>query len=201
MKMNKNIQWKESCIDYDKLNELTAQKISASEWSKNNLTGYKHSDESKSKFSKAKIGYKRSKNSVEKSIKGTKQTKWLQLLEKYPLQCILDAQTNNGNHQSNTCKELGISHTAYKKLCNHYNIEIKKSNYEKGEFSKVKQSKSILVWKCSKKEPYKKIGKPKEYYSVRFCCNSFEPILHKGNMLRNMKNGTPYRDMFFEYKN
>ena len=174
--------------------ETKAKKVSISRKSQ------KATDETRRILSNAHTGKKLSEEHIQKSRATQIKTKWLQLLEKYPLQSILDAQINNGNHQSNTCKELGISHGAYKKLCINYNIEIKKSNYEKGEFSKTEQSKSILVWKCSKNEPYKKIGKPKEYYSVRFCCNSFEPKLHKGNMLRNMKNKTPYRDMFFEYK-
>lgn len=190
-----NIEWKKSSIDYDKLNELTHQKLSQSEAGKNNK-GTKHSHETKRKFSNAKIGKKRNEDSVERSIIGTKQTKWLQLLEKYPLKFILDAQLNNGNHQSNTCKELLISYHAYKKLCIHYNIEIKKSNYEKTEYARTKQSNAILVWKSSKKEPYKPIGKPIEYYSVSECCRVLK--LHKPNMLRNMNNGTPYRNMFFK---
>ena len=95
------------------------------------LKGIKHSEETKKKLSKAKIGHKRNKVSVKKSIDGTKKTKWLQLLEKYPLKSILDAQLNNDNHQFNTCKELGVCHSSYKKLCKYYGIELKKSNYEK----------------------------------------------------------------------
>jgi hypothetical protein len=174
--------------------ETKAQKVSISR------KNQKATDKTKMILSKAKIGHKRTKESVKKSIEGTKQTKWLQLLEKYPLNNILKVQKNNGNHQFNTCAELGISYYSYKKLCKHYDIQIKKSDYEKTEFARTKQSEPILVWKCSKRKPFRPIGKPKEYYSVRFCCNSFEPKLHKGNMLRNMKNGTPYRDMFFEKK-
>lgn len=186
---------KEAGLDYKKI------RLKQSQWEagKSNK-GRKHSEETKKIWSEKKIGHKRSKDSVIKSIEGSKETKWLQLLEKYPLEKILESQTKHGNHQKNTCNELGISYYSYKKLCKHYDIETKKSVYEKTEFARTKQSEAILVWKCSKRKPYKKIGKPKEYYSVRFCCNSFEPKLHKGNMLRNMKNGTPYRDMFFEKK-
>jgi hypothetical protein len=164
------------------------------------LKGIKHSEETKNKLSKAKIGYKRNKVSVKKSNDGIAKTKWLQLLQKYPLELIIKAQSNNDNHQFNTCKELCISFYSYKKLCNYYRIELKKSNNEKGEFARTKQSEPILVWQCSKSEPFRPIGKPKEYYSVSFCCNSFEPKLHKGNMIRNMNNGTPYRGMFFKKK-
>lgn len=162
--------------------------------------GRKHSEETKKKWSEAHTGKKLSKEHIEKVKTKGKQTKWLQLLERYPLQTILDAQLNNGNHQTNTCKELRISFYSYKKLCKHYGIELKKSNYEKTEFARTKQAEPILVWQCSKREPFRPIGKPKEYYSVRFCCNSFEPKLHKGNMIRNMTNGTPYRNMFFKKK-
>jgi hypothetical protein len=164
------------------------------------LKGLKHTAQTKAKFSKAKIGKKRDENSVKKSIIGSKETKWLQLLEKYPLEQIQKVQEKNGNHQANTCSELGISFLSYKKLCKHYNIEKKKSKEEKQEYAKTQQAQPILVWKSSKQKPYVKIGKPKEYYSVTFCCNSFEPKLHKGNMLNNLTKGTPYRGMFFEYK-
>ena len=199
MKMN-NIEWKKSNIDYDKLNQITHAKLSQSEAGKTNK-GIKHSEEIKKIWSEKKLGHKRNKDSVKKSIEGTKETKWLQLLEKYPKKDILNSIKKNGNHQSNICTELGCGLITIRKLCKHYNIIIpKKSNSERASYAKIIQSKSILVWKCSKREPYKKVGKPKEYYSVTFCCNSFEPKLQKANMLRNLKNATPYRDMFFEYK-
>jgi len=160
----------------------------------------KATEKTKSILSKAKIGKKRDEQSVKKSIIGSKETKWLQLLEKYPLEQIQKVQKKNGNHQANTCSELGISFLSYKKLCKHYNIEKKKSKEEKQEYAKTQQAQPILVWKSSKQKPYIKIGNPKEYYSVTFCCNSFEPKLHKGNMLNNLTKGTPYRGMFFEYK-
>lgn len=181
------------------LNKYTIQQLSQSEAGKNNK-GVKHSEQTKKIWSDKKIGIKRDEDSVRRSIIGTISTRWEQTLNRVSKEDILAAQKKCGNHQSNTMNELGISFTPYKKLCKHYGIELKKSNYEKTEYARTKQSQAILVWKCSKREPYKPIGKPKEYYSVTFCCNSFEPKLHKGNMLRNMKNKTPYRDMFFEYK-
>jgi hypothetical protein len=163
--------------------------------------GRKHSEQTKSKWSKIKIGHKRDKISVKKSIEGSKQTKWLQLLEKYPLKNILIAQKNNGNHQYNTCKELGISYPSYKKLCINYDIQIKKSNYEKTEFARNKQSTPILVYKCSKTKPYRPIGKSTEYYSISECIRQFEIKgikLHKGNLIRNEKNNTSYNNYFFK---
>jgi hypothetical protein len=163
--------------------------------------GRTHSEETKKVWSELKIGHKRSKASVKKSINGTKETKWLQLLQNYPENILKNAIKKYGNHQNNICDELKCGIQTIRKLCKHYGIEVpKKSNYEKSKFARTKQSESILVWKCSKRKPYRKIGKPKEYYSVQFCCSSFEPKLHKANMLRNMKNGTPYRNMFFEKK-
>jgi hypothetical protein len=194
-----NIQWKKSSIDYDKLNEITHAKLSQSEAGKNNK-GIKHSEQTKKIWSDKKIGIKRDEDSVRRSTIGTISTRWEQTLNRLSKEDILAAQKKCGNHQHNTMNELGISFTPYKKLCKHYGIELKKSNYEKTEYARTKQSQAILVWKCSKREPYKPIGKPKEYYSVTFCCNSFEPKLHKANMLRNMNNGTPYRNMFFKKK-
>lgn len=162
--------------------------------------GKKHSDETKKIWSERKIGKKLPKERVEKSRIGIIQTKWQQTLNRLSKEDILNAQKKHGNHQTNTMKELDISFHPYKKLCKHYGIELKKSNYEKTEFARTKQSEPILVWQCSKREPFRAIGKPKEYYSVSECCRSFEPKLHKSNMLRNMKNGTPYRGMFFEKK-
>jgi hypothetical protein len=162
------------------------------------LVGLKHSEETKKKWSIAKTGKKLPKERSEKSKIGQIKTKWEKTLARLSKEDILAAQKKHGNHQKNTMHELGISFIPYKKLCKHYGIELKKSNYEKTEYARVKQSEAILVWKCSKKEPFTKIGKPKMFYSVNECCRSYQPNLHKGNMLRNMKNGTPYRGMFFE---
>jgi len=182
------------------LNKYTIKKLSQIEGGQSNK-GKKHSEETKKKWSEAHKGKKLSQEHVEKVITKGKQTKWLQLLEKYPKDIILAAIEKHGNHQQKICEEMGYTFYTHKKLCNHYGIDIKKkSNYEKTEFARTKQSEPILVWQCSKREPFRPIGKPKEYYSVSFCCNSFEPKLHKGNMLRNMNNGTPYRGMFFKKK-
>lgn len=162
--------------------------------------GRKHSEETKKKWSEVHTGKKLSKEHIEKSRTSQIKTKWEQTLNRLSKEDILDAQAKHGNHQTNTFKELDISFRLGKKLCKHYGIELKKSNYEKTEFARTKQAEPILVWQCSKREPFRPIGKPKEYYSVTFCCNSFEPKLHKGNMLHNMTNGTPYRNMFFKKK-
>jgi hypothetical protein len=166
-----------------------AQKVSIA------LSGIKHSDKTKKIWSDRKIGHKRTKESVNKSTIGTKKTKWMQLLKKYPLSLIKKAQKKHNNHQNNTCNELGISFYSYKKLCNHYNIEKKKSSVEKGYFAIKKQSRPVLVWKDTNG---KKFGKPTEYYSVSECVRILN--IHKPNMLRNMKNKTEYRGYYFEYK-
>jgi hypothetical protein len=162
--------------------------------------GRKHSEETKKKWSESHKGKKLSEEHIEKSRATQIKTKWLLTLNRVSKQDILNAQIKHGNHQTNAFKELGISFYVGKKLCKHYGIELKKSNYEKTEFARTKQAEPILVWQCSKREPFRPVGNPKEYYSVSECCRSFEPKLHKGNMLRNMTNGTPYRDMFFQKK-
>lgn len=165
------------------------------------VKGIKHSDETKEKWSKAKIGHKRNKDSVNRSINGLKQT-WIEKMALvHSKDSIIKAQIVNDNHQINICKELNITINSYKKLLKYYNLEEKKKTQnEKNEWARINQSNAILVWMCSKVNPNKKIGKPKEYYSVSACCNAFEPKLHKANMLNNLKNGTPYRGMIFEYK-
>ena len=197
--MHKDIKWANKELkgaSHDDLLKLTAQRLAAADWAINNLTGYKHSENSKDKFRKAKIGTKRDVKSVKKSIEGTKETRWQQTLNRLSKEDIINAQNKHGNHQSNTMNELGISYRPYVKLCKHYGIELKKSNKEKAEWSVQNQSESVMVWECSKTKPFRKIGKPKKFYSVSECCRVLE--LHKGNMLRNMRNATPYRNMFFE---
>jgi hypothetical protein len=164
--------------------------------------GRTHSEQTKSKWSKIKIGHKRDKNSVKKSIEGSKETKWLQLLEKYSKKLIQKAIKLHGNHQNNICSELKCGIRTLRKLCKEYKIDIpKQSKEEKQNWAKTTQSNPILVWKCGKREPYKPIGKPTEYYSVSECIRQFELKginLHKGNLLRNEKNNTPYNGYFFK---
>lgn len=160
--------------------------------------GRKHSEETKKVWSERKLGKKLPKEQVEKARIGIIQTKWEQTLQRLSKEEILAAQKKYGNHQTNTINELCVSFRLYKKLCEHYGIVNKKSNKEKGQYAVENQSDVLLVWKCSKTQPFRKIGKPKKFYSVSECCRAFEPKLHKGNMLRNMKNDTPYRGMFFE---
>jgi bacteriocin-like protein len=195
--MNK-IEWKKSTIDYDKLNQLDTKKLAQIEGGLSNK-GIKHTEESKQKFAKAKIGKKRDKVSVEKSNKGIAEVKFKQLIDKHPKDSIVSAMEKHGNHQRKVCEEIGYTFYTHKKVCKYYGLDInKKSVIEKAEFAITKQSEPILVWMCSKREPYKPIGKPKEYYSVSECVRQLG--LHKANMIRNMNNGTPYRGMFFKKK-
>jgi hypothetical protein len=138
-----------------------------------------------------KFGTKRDTSSVKMSIKGTKETRWNQTLSRISYNDIINAQTKHGNHQCNTMKELNISFHPYKKLCKHYGIELKKSNYEKTEYARTMQSKAILVYS----ENNKLVG---EYYSVSNVCKELN--LHKGNMLANLKKGRLYRGYYFKYK-
>lgn len=159
--------------------------------------GRTHSEETKKVWSERKRGKKLPKEQVEKSRVGIIQTKWEQLLKKYPEDDIKNAIQKHDNHQQNICKELGCSFYTIKKLCKHYGITLKvKSNKEKCEYAIQNQSEKIMVYQCSKREPYRPVGKPKIFYSVSQCCRELQ--LHKGNMLRNMRNGTPYRNMFFK---
>lgn len=158
--------------------------------------GRTHSEETKKVWSERKRGKKLPKEQVEKARVGIIQTKWEQSLQRLSKEDILAAQEKHGNHQQNTMKELGVSFHLYKKLCKHYGLEKKKSNKEKCEYAIQNQSEKIMVYQCSKREPYRPVGKPKIFYSVSQCCRELQ--LHKGNMLRNMRNGTPYRNMFFK---
>lgn len=151
------------------------------------------------KLSEAKIGKKRNKDSVERSINGLKQT-WIEKMASiHSVESIKEAQMINGNHQANTCKYLKITFHTYKKLLNYYGLEQKKkSKVEKAEFAKTKQSTPVLVWKEGKNG--KPIGKPTEYYSVSECCRTLG-LPNKGRMLEKMSKGLPYHGYFFRKVN
>ena len=76
MKMNKNIEWKKSDIDYDKLNSITHKLLVISNIGKDNKAR-KHSLESSIKKSLATKGVKKSKEHIKKisnSLKGKEKT-------------------------------------------------------------------------------------------------------------------------------
>jgi hypothetical protein len=108
--------------------------------------GKKQSTETKRILSESHIGMKRSKESVEKSSIGTSKTRWEQTLARLSKQDILDAQIKHGNHQGDTMEELKISFHPYKKLCKHYDIELKKSVHEKSEWVRENQSDAVNVY-------------------------------------------------------
>lgn len=112
--------------------------------------GRKHSDETKAVWSESHKGKKHSDEVVKRITKLQKITKWEQTLARLSKQDILDAQHKHGNHQNNTMKELDISFLAYKKLCKYYDIELKKSNYEKTEWARENQSEEVNVYKYDK---------------------------------------------------
>lgn len=178
MKMNnmKNIEWKKSSIDYDKLNELTHQKIKAAEWSAVNNKGRKHSEETKKRWSESHTGKKLSKEHIEKSRIGSIKTKWEQTLARLSKQDILDTQLKHGNHQGNTMKELGISFYPYKKLCKHYGIELKKSIYEKSEWARETQSEEVNVYLYDKTKEDGLGDYVGTYYSIAEGCRVLDIV-------------------------
>jgi hypothetical protein len=162
----------------------------------------KATEKTKAILSKAHTGKKMSKEHLQKIHTKGKETKWLQLLEKYPLQTILDAQSNNDNHQSNTCKELGISFTAYKKLCKHYDIELKKSIYEKSEFARIEQSEPIKVYLYDKTKVNGKGKFLNEYYSIAETSRQLNIEKSRGHIISVLKKKRPHtHGYYFEYKN
>jgi len=164
--------------------------------------GRKQSEEVRKILSESKIGSKRSKESVKKSIEGTKETKWLQLLEKYPLDLILNAQNKHGNHQNNTCNELGISFKSYKKLCKHYDIEKKKSDEEKQDWAKTEQSEAVIAYHYDKSKPNGKGEYIGEYYSISEAARKLNIPKCRGHIIAVLKKRRPHTNKFyFEYKN
>jgi hypothetical protein len=162
--------------------ETKAEKISLK------LKGMQHSEETKRKFSVAKIGVKRSIESVEKSINGTTETRWKQTIERLSKQDILDVQLKHGNHQGNTMKELGISFHPYKKLCKHYGIELKKSIYEKSEWVRETQSEEINVYLYDKTKEDGLGEYVGTYYSIAEGCRQLNIIKSRAHAV-SVANG------------
>jgi hypothetical protein len=160
------------------------------------LKGIKHSDETKRKLSESHIGKQVPKSTTIAATKGRKEQAWELLKARISKDDIINAINTFDNHQANVIHHLNTSYYPYKKLCEYYGIvSRKKSIKEKAEFAVRNQSDVVLVWHANNKvkgEFYK------QFYSVSECCRFMN--LHKGNMLRNMKNGTPYRNYFFEKK-
>lgn len=160
------------------------------------LKGIKHSEETKKKWSNAHIGKKMDKSHVNKLHMGRKNSSFEKLINSISKEDILKAIEIHKNNQRKIIEELNTSFYAYSKLCKHYDIiPPKKSSKDKGEFAIKNQSHAIKVWiaeKNIKGEFYN------EFQSVSECCRTMN--LHKGNLLRNIKNKTPYKGYFFEYK-
>lgn len=161
--------------------------------------GKKRSDETKALLSESHIGMVRSKESVLKSNIGIKKTKWEQTLARLSKQDILDAQLKHGNHQNNSIKELGVSFLLYKKLCKHYGIELKKSNYEKTEWARETQSEEVNVYKYDKTKE-DNIGEYiGTYYSIAEGCRQLDiekcraHAVSVANGKRNHTNGYVFK--------
>lgn len=158
------------------------------------LKGIKHSEETKKKWSKAHTGKSVPKETTIAATKGRKEQAWNLLLSRISKEDILNAIDVHKNHQTNIITQLDTSYYTYKKLCKYYNIiPPKKSLKDKTDFAVNNQSEPIKVWIANESG----IGEfYNEFYSVSECCRVMG--LHKGNMLRNMKNQTPYKGYFFK---
>lgn len=175
--------------------ETKAEKVSLA------LKGRTHSDETKQKWSKAKIGKKVAIETVEKSRRGLIQTRWEQTLSRLSKQDILDAQLKYGNHQTNTMNELGISFRPYQKLCKHYDIELKKSNYEKTEWARDNQSEIVNVYKYDKTKVDGKGDYIATYYSIAEASRRLEIPKCRGHIIAVLKKKRPHtNNYYFEYK-
>lgn len=169
------------------------------------LKGFKHSEETKRKWSESHKGKKPSKETIEKTTIGQKKTKWEQTLARLSKQDILDAQLKHGNHQTNTMKELGISFLAYKKLCKYYDIELKKSVYEKSEWARETQSEEVNVYKYDKTKEDNLGEYVGTYYSIAEGCRQLNlpKARPAATMVANGKrphtNGYVFKKKYIKY--
>lgn len=126
----KNIEWKKSSIDYDKLNQLTHQKVVASEISSNRIVD----KTTREKLSKALSGKPKSKSHIEK-LKTTK------LKYKITKEQILEAQIGT-NFAKEVADKLGIDGHTYKDIATYHGVYDKKR-----DGNRLAQSKSTIhVW-------------------------------------------------------
>ena len=194
--MSKEIEWKKSSLDYDRLNELTHQQLAAAEWSKLHLTGHTHTEETRKKWSEVHTGKKMHKEHADKFHKGRKDNALERLLNRISKEDILNAIEIHKNHQSNIITHLGTNIHTYKKLCNHYGIvPPKQSSKDKIQFAVKNQSTPVLVWYSNNGERGEFY---EEFYSVSECCRVMG--LHKGHMLNAIKNNVPHKGYFFRKK-
>ena len=165
--------------------------------------GKKHTEETKNKWSNSKIGKKRDKDSVQRSIEGSKKTKFLQLLERYPKEYILAAQTKYDNHQHNICIELGASISTLRKLCKHYELSVpKKSNEEKTEWARENQSKAVIAYHYDKLKDNGKGEIIGEYYSIAEAARELKIAKCRGHIIAVLNKKRPHTNkLYFEYKN
>lgn len=158
------------------------------------LSGITHSDETKKKWSELHKGKTISNEHYSKVIEGRKEQAKKDRLKKISKEDILKAIEIFDNHQTNIINHLNTNFRTYKKLCKDYNIEPpKKSQKERTQYAIIKQSNPINVYECIDGNKGKLIH---TFRSVSVCCKELK--LHKGNMLKNMNNNIPYRNMFFE---
>lgn len=199
--MKDKIEWKGSSFDYDKLNELTNQKISAGYFSKTHLKGYKHSEKARKNMSQAHIGKPISQEHLQKWNDGRRKQAWELLLSRVSQEMIIEAIEIHGNHQQHILEHLDISIYTFRKLCKHYNIPIvKKSNYEKTEWARTQQAKVVLCWKYDKSLDGGKGEFVGEYYSATEASRQLGFKGHQKITLVCNKKRPHTQGYYFEYK-
>jgi hypothetical protein len=135
--MSKNIEWKKSSIDYDKLNELTHQKLVASQLMK----GTNLSDLTKEKLSSKLKGKPKSEEHKEK-------LKLQKLIHKVDVEEIKRLQ-KECDTAKDVAQRLGMTWHTYKRIATELGV------YEKLELSERNKrgGNPILVWKYDADKP------------------------------------------------
>lgn len=129
--MSKNIEWKKSSFDYDKLNELTHQKLVASQ----RMKGSTLSDSTKKKLSEQLKGKPKSEQHKE-------NLKLQKLIHKVDVEEIkrLQKECDTANE---VAQQLGMTWHTYKRIATELGV------YQKLELSErnKRRGNPILVWK------------------------------------------------------
>ena len=135
--MSKNIEWKKSSFDYDKLNELSHQKLVASE----RMKGSKLSESTKKKLSAKMKGKPKSEQHKE-------NLKLQKLIHKVDVEEIKRLQ-NECDTANEVAERLGMTWWTYKRIATELGV------YQKLELSERNKrgGNPILVWKYDSDKP------------------------------------------------
>ena len=135
--MSKNIEWKKSSFDYDKLNELSHQKLVASE----RMKGSKLSESTKKKLSAKMKGKPKSEQHKE-------NLKLQKLIHKVDVEEIKRLQ-NECDTANEVAERLGMTWWTYKRIATELGV------YQKLELSERNKrgGNPILVWKYDADKP------------------------------------------------